>query len=388
MILLDEIKAIKNILTLRYNPEIAPGVPLKNIDDFTPLYSDPQGHIIEQRLLENLSFLKDSKRVGIALSSGVDSSLVLAMIREINPDISIEAFHYSSSNHAELIDTKQLAQKYNCNLHIIAIDSVFDYIPFMVKMLEEPKWDAYDYLVYQVAKAHNLDLMLTGDGADELFGGYTFRYDSFMQQYNSVNESYFKTHNNEFIALYLQHHKNDFVVDQEDIFVEKLWFTRDIDPYFEKIFKSNLHPLNKVFLADYNGKLAFNFSVKKNKFAKHFVPIYSPFLEDNISNFATHLKPDEKYSKMIGKLHLREICKRYNLSPPLKKMGFTHNIKEDWNKNKERILDYLLDSNRMIYKRKIIDYSWLLKNKDSQEERVINKLVSLYTVEEYLKWLM
>ena len=255
-------------------------------------------------------------------------------------------------------------------------------------MLKEPKWDAYDFLIYKTAKELKLPKILTGDGADELFAGYTFRYSSFLNQYYSVSSNYFKIHPNELIALYLQVHRNDFVEDQEDIFVDKLSFTKDIDPYFKKIFESNLDPLNKVLLADYNGKLAFNFSLKKKAFAKYYLPIYSPFLQDDMINFATHLPPHEKYSNGIGKWHLRKIASRYNVFPAEKKLGFTHNIKADWNNNKDWVLPYLQNPERLIYARKIINYSWLEKNQYSQEERVINKLVSLFTVEEYLKWLM
>ena len=70
------------------------------------------------------------------------------------------------------------------------------------------------YLVKNSKKISNV--LVTGDGGDEIFGGYTFRYSKFN---NLVNET---SSIDEKIQSYLNCHERDWVPDQEQIFGEKM----------------------------------------------------------------------------------------------------------------------------------------------------------------------
>lgn len=377
---MKDLKKIQNILTLRYDPEEKGPIEPKRWTDYTPTESDPQGKQIEARLgLAIRRKLQDYSEIAISLSSGVDSSLVLALIRKYFPKekLKILALHYTGTNNEEEEASRRLANKYNCEFYAIHPKPVFENIEKMMKMMDAPKWDLYDFIIPKIARLEGYNLLVTGDGSDELFAGYTFRYKKMEEVFGNVAT----------FSNYLYCHQNDFVEDQEKLFACGFNWLDDIAPYFVGVFNTPIKPLQKVMLADFNGKLIHNFLIKKEKFAKEFnIDIWSPFLDDQVVNYATHLPMRQLYHNGVGKLPLRAICKRLGLNPPIKKLGFTHDIKAEWEQYKEKYLEVIMDDNCLIYKLGIINPDWLIKNSRMTDERIINKLVSLYTLEKYLQW--
>lgn len=380
---------IRNILTLRYDPDEASPLSQKVPDDFYATESDLEGHKTERLLTDALyQAIQGHDKIAIALSGGVDSSLLLALIRWHFPEKKIFAIHYTNTNNNELERTRYLASRYNCGLTEVKLGSVFDNIQTMIELLDAPKWDAYDFIIPKAA-SKVADLLITGDGADELYGGYTFRYKQFLEIFGLCSWP----NHHEVISAYLACHKNDFVEDQESLFAENenhhsFDFIRDIHPYLIANFlDDSIRLLSQVMLADYNGKLLHNFIIKKNAFARAFdITIASPFLDPKIRDFAPHLPLEQKYKDGVGKIILRKICSRFNLDPPLQKLGFTHDIKSEWSKLSSQYLSPILKPLALIYSLGIINPGWLKKNMLSDEERVINKIVSLYALEKYLRW--
>lgn len=387
MIQQSEIDSIRNILTLRYDPTEKGPIPHKKWTDYTPTESDPQGKLTEARLgLAIRRKIQDYSEIAISLSSGVDSSLVLALIRKYFPKekLKILALHYCGTNNQEEESSRRLANKFDCEFYAIHPKSVFDNIEKMFKMMDAPKWDVYDFIIPRIARLEGYNLLVTGDGSDELYAGYTFR----LQKYEEFLLGRDNIPLNDKIGYYLKCHQNDFVEDQIDLFGFDFRFNKDIFPYFEESFNNPLHPLQQCMLADFNGKLVHNFLIKKEKFNQEFnIESWSPFLDEQIINYATHLPLKQLYKNGIGKLPLRAICKRLGLDPPMKKLGFTHDIKSEWRNNSTKYLEPILNKEALIYQTEIINQDWTRKHQtELSDERIINKLVSLYTLEKYLQW--
>ena len=82
-----EPSSLVNILTLRYDPSIESNLPKKTWKDFEPIDESPNIEFIENSICNSLEQkLKTFKgeKICIALSGGVDSTLVLSLIRKIN----------------------------------------------------------------------------------------------------------------------------------------------------------------------------------------------------------------------------------------------------------------------------------------------------------------
>ncbi len=82
--------SIINILTLRYDPSINPNLPRKTWKDFEPIDEPPNLTSIENSIcnqIEKKLQPNNEQEISIALSGGVDSTLVLSLLRKTKPDV-------------------------------------------------------------------------------------------------------------------------------------------------------------------------------------------------------------------------------------------------------------------------------------------------------------
>ncbi|MDH5276561.1 MAG: asparagine synthase (glutamine-hydrolyzing) [Gammaproteobacteria bacterium] len=117
--------------------------------------------------------------VGAFLSGGLDSSAVVSLMRAEVPGKAIHAFSIGFPGQAKYDEepyARQVADLKQIDFHAGAIDERFvDDLDAMAWHLDEPfaitsAWATY-YLARQAAR--QMKVVLTGDGGDELFAGYT-----------------------------------------------------------------------------------------------------------------------------------------------------------------------------------------------------------------------
>ena len=227
--------SIKNILTLRYNPTKNSSIPKKSWKDFVEKPSDVSPQIIENLLSSNISkAIKNSTRTktSIALSSGVDSTLVLALLKKTCPDTKINAISIKFENSIdESKHAAKIASKFDIPHNIVYVENYLKELPHAISIIKQPFWDLHWYHVVKKAKSLG-DFLVSGDGGDELFGGYTFRYKKFLSLTTKNSSPAAK------IKAYLQCHERDWVDDQIGLFGKKLNFNWDYIykrflPYFD-----------------------------------------------------------------------------------------------------------------------------------------------------------
>ena len=96
--------SLVNILTLRYDPSITSNLPKKNFHDFKSTQDPPNSNQIEKSICNNIEQKLqtfDNPKICIALSGGVDSTLVLSLLRKMKPDIEIEALSIKFANSVD-----------------------------------------------------------------------------------------------------------------------------------------------------------------------------------------------------------------------------------------------------------------------------------------------
>jgi asparagine synthase (glutamine-hydrolysing) len=120
--------------------------------------------------------------VAAFLSGGLDSSLIAAIAARQGHAIDGYTISFREEDQKleampdDLFYARKIAQAYGIKLHEIEIaPDIADMLPRVVAMLDEPIGDAAAinaYLICKAARAVGVKVLLSGMGADELFGGY------------------------------------------------------------------------------------------------------------------------------------------------------------------------------------------------------------------------
>ncbi|EPA05301.1 asparagine synthase [Candidatus Nitrosarchaeum limnium BG20] len=275
---------------------------------------------------------------------------------------------------------KKIADNLNTAHHIIEVENYFEELPKAISITKLPFWDIHWYYLAKYASSYS-NAIISGDGGDELFGGYTFRYNSFLALINSKSTKREKT------VSYLNCHNRDWIPEQEQLFGEKLHFNWEkIYTIIDEYFDNSLNALDQVFLADFNGKLLYNWLQLNPKINSFFnLQSISPFLDPKLINFTSHIPNEMKYdpTKKLGKLILRNILKEFNVEKFVipKKQGFSVDTKSLWkNYGKKLCETFLVDGE--IIKDKLINKNWIDDNIDKELDiRHVNKFYGLLALE-------
>jgi len=214
--------SIVDILTLRYDTSIQPNLPKKTWEDFIPIDKPPSIPSIENSIcneIESNLESHSSKDISIALSGGVDSTLVLSLLRKTNPDLKINAVSIKFANSVdETPAAAKIAERFEAEHNVIQLENYLSELPKAISIIKLPFWDLHWYYVVKKSKTLSKTI-ISGDGGDELFAGYTFRYKKFLSL-TSENSTPLEK-----VKAYLQCHERDRVSDQENIFNQKCRFT-------------------------------------------------------------------------------------------------------------------------------------------------------------------
>ena len=389
--------SISAILTLRYDPTKKPIRKPLLAADFKPQYNSQDFEskiltLIQEELMQGYKHSK-FRRITLSLSAGVDSQLTLSMIRKFLPSVKVTCVSVGfGSEDDEVEKAKEYARFYDCDFHELMLDDILTELPMLIHMVREPRWNLYHYYTFEYGRRKS-DVFYTGDGGDELFAGYTFRYHKFMSLYrNSINWR-------DKAKLYLSCHERDWVPDQEKMFGEGIDFSwQRIYTFIKPYFQNDLDQLDQVFLADFNGKLLFDWLPTNVAFAKSLgIEIRSLFLNHKMIEFAFRLPWRRKYdpATQTGKMPLRLILNKQKGTRncnDISKKGFSVGLDFMWNKNAREIITKYLSRNSEIVRNRLINPQWLGATINSLREgssdlnpRYVNKLLSLLALEVWYK---
>jgi len=377
--------SIVDILTLRYDTTIQPNLPKKSWEDFVPIDKPPSITSIETSICDEIESNLQShnfKDVSIALSGGVDSTLVLSLLRKTNPDLKINAISIKFANSVDETPTAaKIAERFEAEHNVIQLENYLSELPKAISIIKLPFWDLHWYYVVKKSKTLSKTI-ISGDGGDELFAGYTFRYKKFLSL-TSENSTPLEK-----VKAYLQCHERDRVADQENIFNQKCGFSwNSLYSSLLSFFDNSLARLDQVYLADYNGKLLYNFNPINSRIVNHFeMNQLAPILNNELIANAPHIPSNYKYDLEhgIGKLPLRAILEQNNSMSLVskEKLGFNVNTLNLWKSVGQSLCqEYLIDSE--IAKDGWINKDWIDKyiHKAGLDVRYVNKFLGLLAFE-------
>jgi asparagine synthase (glutamine-hydrolysing) len=381
-----------NLLTLRYDPTEKSSGTLRRwvLEDFK-LRSDagPTSDEVEttiRAVIRKYVISSKATKISLALSTGVDSNVILSLIRNEFPDLEITCVSVSFDEYSEAGLAKKIAEDKSAYFENIIVDNPLRDLPHLISIVKEPRWNIYQY--YFIEKSSQISkLLFTGDGGDELFGGYTFRYKKFLNLYNESLSWDRKA------LLYLDCHDRDWVPDQAEMFGNGLNFNwTKIISLFKNYFNNDLDPLDQVFMADYHGKLMYDFVPTNAKFFKYFNVLgIAPLLDASVVDISIKMPPTSKYDRArnIGKIPLRKIIGKYSGKMPSEnKIGFGMDLPSLWNRIGREIVVSTLDNGR-IFEDNLIQRDFyhrsLKRISDTHDIRYISKMLQLLSLELWYK---
>jgi asparagine synthase (glutamine-hydrolysing) len=151
-----------------WRPSLAPKSTLSEPEAIEQL-ATLLDHAVASRLVSDVPF-------GAFLSGGLDSSVVVAlMARHLAQPVKTFSIGFNEAAYSELDDARAVARHLGTEHHELVVE------PDAVALLQQLVWHFDEpfadssavptFLVSQLARQH-VKMVLTGDGGDELFGGY------------------------------------------------------------------------------------------------------------------------------------------------------------------------------------------------------------------------
>lgn len=160
-----------------YKLDLWSGITNYTIDQKIEQFDDVFKKVAKEISISDVSF-------GAFLSGGVDSSGVVSYLKDVHPDLNAFTISFEDKKFDETEYAKIVAKHVGVNHFIkqVKADDVFEVYDKMVDLYDEPFNDFSFIPTYYVCKAAKEygTMVISGDGADELFCGYR-RYHKIQQ---------------------------------------------------------------------------------------------------------------------------------------------------------------------------------------------------------------
>ncbi|MFC0233388.1 asparagine synthase (glutamine-hydrolyzing) [Vagococcus entomophilus] len=135
--------------------------------------------------------MRSDVTVGSFLSGGVDSSIIVSIAKEFNPDIKTVSVGFEREGYSEIDVAKETAAKLNVEniSKVITPEEFVREFPRFVWHMDDPLADPAAvpqfFLAHETRK--HCTVALSGEGADEMFGGYTiYNEPNSLKMFNKI----------------------------------------------------------------------------------------------------------------------------------------------------------------------------------------------------------
>jgi asparagine synthase (glutamine-hydrolysing) len=358
--------------------------------------------------------------VGILLSGGLDSGLLLALMKEHGRDWPSYTIGYGTGfADDELADAAETASLLGARHTQVQLDqSQFEKsLPDIVRFLEEPVAASSIVPMYFVCQRARQDVKvaLIGQGPDELFGGYTrhlgVQYGNYWRGMpNGVkalatsfvsklprNETLKRGVQSLGVADRLTRYQDVFsIVPSETVrglfrdanghFRGLVQFLEPLKPQMEK-----LDELGGFQLIEIRSSLPDELLMYADKLSMaHSLEARVPYLDRTVVEYAQRLDASFKIRGTERKWLHRRVCEKFLPKAILKrkKRGFAVNVVDDWfnTSAKGKMMDFLLDEKSAMFS--LLDpkpVKKLLSEHQSRKQDNHKLLFSLVVFEQWLR---
>jgi asparagine synthase (glutamine-hydrolysing) len=156
----------------------------KSESDFTKEIRDILFDSVEKHMRSDVP-------VGSFLSGGIDSSIIASIAKEFHPAIKTFSVGFEHNGFSEIDVAKETAEKLGVEniSYVITPEEYMNEIPKIMWHMDDPLADPACVPLYFVAREarKHVTVVLSGEGADELFGGYNiYREPQDLEIFNKI----------------------------------------------------------------------------------------------------------------------------------------------------------------------------------------------------------
>lgn len=341
--------------------------------------------------------------VGSFLSSGVDSSFLVSLAR---PDKTY-TIGFDEAKYSEIDYAKDLTDKLNIKniSEKITKEEYMEVLPKVYYHLDEPTADGCAIAVYFLSRlaAKDLKVVLSGEGADEFFGGYNSYDDNF---YTALPLFVRKTFAG--ICKILPKNKITRYIIRRGLSLEEGYVSINrtyYDDELKEVLKSNNYLKNKDIVKDvYDEYKGYNkldrmlaidirywlsnniLTIVDRMTMAHSIESRVPFTDVEVFKISSSLTKKHKVSDGTTKVALRNAAKKIipNEAYKKKKLGFPVPIRE-WIREE----DFYNEINNAFDKdisKELFNNDYLHRILDEHKNKVKDNYRRIWAVYSFLKW--
>lgn len=394
---------IKKYWSFEFNQEMSKGTfDIKGEQALSKSLFDRVKDSVEHHMIADVP-------VGAFLSGGVDSSIITSLMQEIRGEKKIKTFTVGFDTLTEGAEARQTSDFLGTDHTEITVgpDEYFEALPKAVYHFDEPVADPSAIGLYFVAREarKHVAVVLSGEGADELFGGYNIYLapiasrklawvpKSLIGLFLDLPFEYFGKNYLGRVKMRLE----DWYIGNASIFSRKeiniLWKDRrkrdehkfiSLSPLYKRV--SNLSESTQMQYIDMNTWLVGDILAKADKMTMaHSLELRVPFLDIEVAQLARTLPDKFKWQGGVTKYLLREAFKKIipESTRNRRKLGFPVPIREWLLKDRDDVYNTIVENEYVKYHmdvdyiKKIIE-EHVSKKEDNSRKIYILLMLSLW----------
>jgi len=352
-------------------------------------YAEECESLLKKSILERLS---SDRPLGFFLSGGIDSSLIVALASKVMNKENIKAFNlgFDHPDFDESEDASFVSSMLGISLEKqkLTPSSLIKLIPKMYQKFDEPFFDSSCFPLMAISEfaKRKVDVVITGDGGDELFGGYEYYsiikilsisgFNKKLIRYtlDLLSSSKYSSHKIKLLSYalniqcpikrfsFIRSIKKDFISVMLDENIQQDMLHTQFLNSSEKM-NNNLDIVNKVMRLDLLHTLNDDYLQKTDLSTMAYsLECRSPFLSTNLIEWSLGIPSNYKVSYFRKKIILKKLAEKFFPKKFIykKKKGFElplkHWLRDDllqW--SRETIFEKQNFNNLPIDQKKVIE---------------------------------
>ncbi len=272
---------------------------------------------LESKLLNALKLrIKDKEKIGVLLSAGIDSTLISSLLKKLNVnDLNTYTVGFFDEERNEATNAKEIAQYLKTCHHEYYLKeekvlAITHKIPFLyADLLSDPSIIPIIFLNDKI-KNEDIDVFVSGDGADQLFCG------------SNVYDTFFIKNKVKGILKYSNSLMNNEKYSYQDVQnIYRMGVSRDsvvkqiidvIPNGYSVVSTKHLKPQIKFMLNDIQTFLANRLFLKQNISSTHYdLAVTHPFIDNDLVETSLKLNHKFKYNHRNKKYILKKLLDNY-----------------------------------------------------------------------------